>query len=168
MQSMGRLPRRPRQWRLVVSVVSDEVLMAYADGALDPAERIAVEAALHRHPEYRQKVEKYQATGAPIQALFRETTRIDHLGHLIDQIRWAELAPAPATLRPAEVRRLPQGRVVPGRRPPLQQSYRVAIAASVALLFGAALGWMLQPGSTLSVPTAGMIRVSDGSLMAQG
>jgi anti-sigma-K factor RskA len=61
--------------------------MAYADGALDPAEREAVEAIIERHPECRQKVEKYRATLAPLQSLFRETISIDHLAPLIERIR---------------------------------------------------------------------------------
>ncbi len=149
-----------------MSVVSDEVLMAYADDALDPAERAAVEAAMLRHPEYRQKVETYRATAAPLQALFRETTKIEHLAPLIDRIRRAELRPEPVAVRAAEVRRLP-GRALPGRRPH-QEAYRMAIAASVALLFGCALGWLLQPGNASSGPSADLIRVSDGSLVAQG
>jgi len=142
--------------------------MAYADDALGAAERTAVEAAMHRHPEYRQKIEKFRATGAPLQHLFVDTTRIDHLGPLIEKIRRADPAAAPTSLRPAEVCWLPQGRTRPGRRPPSQPPYRMAIAASVALLFGAGLGWLLQPGNASFVPTAGLIRVSDGGLLAQG
>src|SRR5258705_7850581 len=133
MQSMGRPSRRPGQWRLVVSVVSDEVLMAYADGALDPAERYAVEAFMQRHPECRQKVEKYRATLAPIRNVFRETIGVEHLQPLIDKIRRAEL-PYQALPRTAEVRRLPQGRTPSTRRPPWQQHYPMAIAASLTLL----------------------------------
>jgi hypothetical protein len=151
-----------------VSVVSDEVLMAYADGALEPAARNAVELVLQNHPEYREKIEKFRATAAPLQEVFRDTTSIDHLQPLIDRIRRSDLGPTLASVRAAEVRRLPQSRMLPGRRPPAQQPYRMALAASVALLFGAALGWLLQPGNASSVPSAGLIRVSDGSLMAHG
>ena len=61
-----------------MSVVSDEVLMAYADGALDPAERVAVEAIIEstRSAVKRSRV---RATLAPLQSLFRETIDIDHL-----------------------------------------------------------------------------------------
>jgi len=165
---MGRLPRRPRQWRLVVSVVSDEVLMAYADGVLDPAERDAVEAALQRHPECRQKVEKFRATLSPLQSLFRESIGIDHLDPLIDRIRRADLAPSPTSARPAEVRLLPQARPTRAPRHPWQQHYPVAIAASLALLIGAGLGSLLQPRAASSVPTASFIGISDGRLTAQG
>ena len=151
-----------------MSVVSDEVLMAFADGALDPAEREAVEAIIERHPECRQKVEKYRATLAPLQSLFRETINIDHLAPLVEQIRRSELGPARAPLRAAEVRQLPQSHTMRLQRRAFRPSYPTAIAASVALLIGAALGWLLQPGTTSSVPAAGLIQVSDGSLLAQG
>ena len=152
-----------------MSVVSDEVLMAFADGALDPAEREAVEAALQRHPEYRQKVEKFRATRAPLQSLFRQEIGIDHLEPLIERIRRADLAPAPTSVRTAEVRQLPQGRPMRApRHPSWHQLYPMALAASLALLIGAALGALLQPRAASSVPVAGFIGGSDGRLMAQG
>ena len=129
-----------------MSVVSDEVLMAFADGALDPAEREAVEAIIERHPECRQKVEKYRATLAPLQSLFRETINIDHLAPLVEQIRSAPTRPAQAPLRAAEVRRLPQNHTMRLQRRAFRPSYPTAIAASVALLIGAALGWLLSQG----------------------
>jgi hypothetical protein len=147
-----------------VSVVSDEVLMAYADGVLDPAERDAVEAVLQRHPECRQKVEKYRATLSPIQHLFRDSIGIDRLQPLIDRIRRDELAPG----RPAQVHELAPVRAQRARRPAWHQHYPMAIAASVALLIGTALGALLQPGAVSSVPSADFIRVSDGALTAQG
>jgi hypothetical protein len=151
-----------------VSVVSDEVLMAYADGALEPAEREAVEAIIERRPECRQKVEKYRATLAPLQNLFRESIGIDHLAPLIERIRRGELEPARAPVRAAEVRQLPQSHTLRSRRPVFRPSYPTAIAASVALLIAAAVGWLLLPGSVTSGPAAGLIQVSDGSLRAQG
>ncbi|HEU0159731.1 MAG TPA: hypothetical protein VFR00_10475 [Hyphomicrobiaceae bacterium] len=151
-----------------MSVVSDEVLMAFADGALDPAERDAVEALLQRHPECRQKVEKFRTTLSPLQNLFRETIRIDHLGPLIDQIRRADLAAGQTSPRTAEVRQLPQARPTRAPRHPWHQHYPMALAASLALLIGAALGSLLQPRATSSVPTAGFIGGSDGQLTAQG
>jgi len=165
---MGRLPRRPRQWRLVVSVVSDEVLMAYADGVLDPAERDAVEAVLQKHPECRQKVEKFRATLSPLQTLFSASIGIDHLAPLIDRIRHADLPPSQAPVRPATVRQLPQARPARAPRHPWHQHYPVALAASLALLIGAALGSLLHPKAVSSVPTAHFIGISEGRLTAQG
>src|SRR5262245_11383770 len=168
MQSMGRLPRRPRQWRLVVSVVSDEVLMAFADGVLDPAQRKAVEAVLQRHPEYRQKVEKYRATLTPIHHLFSESIGIDDLQPLIDRIRRDALGPLPASAHSAQVHELPQAQPARARRPAWRPHYATAIAASLALLIGTALGAQLQPRAVSSVPGADFIRLNDGALTAQG
>jgi hypothetical protein len=145
-----------------VSVVSDEVLMAFADGVLDPAERKAVEAVLQRHPEYWQKVEKYRGTHAPLQDLFRESIGLEHLQPLIDRIRRDELQPLPTT---AQVHELPPTRP---RRPAWHQHYPMAIAASLALLIGAALGALLQPRAVSSLPAADLIRLSNGSLTAHG
>jgi hypothetical protein len=148
-----------------VSVVSDELLMAYADGVLDPAERDAVEAFLQRHPECRQKVDKYRATLSPIQHLFRDSIGIDRLQPLIDRIRRDELAPG----RPAQVHELAHAQKAQrARRPAWHQHYPMAIAASLALLIGTALGSLLQPGAVSSVPSADFIVVSDGALTAQG
>ncbi|HEU0060589.1 MAG TPA: hypothetical protein VFR19_11980 [Hyphomicrobiaceae bacterium] len=151
-----------------MSVVSDEVLMAYADGVLDPAERDAVEAVLQRHPELRQKVEKFRATLSPLQDLFRASIGVDRLDPLIERIRRGDLAPAQLPTRPSEVRHLPQARPMRAPRHPWHQYYPMAIAASLALLIGAGLGSLLQPRAASSVPTASFIGVSDGSLTAQG
>jgi hypothetical protein len=151
-----------------VPVVSDEVLMAYADGALDPAQRKAVEAVLQSHPEYRQKVEKYRATLSPIQDLFRASSGIDHLQPLIDRIGREDVVPQPAIAQAAQVHALPQAQPQRIRRPAWHQHYPMALAASVALLIGTALGALWQTGAVSSVPSADFIRVSDGRLTAQG
>ena len=141
-----------------MSVVSDETLMAYADGALAPAEREAVEAAIRRHPDYLKKVEQFRATLRPIQDLFREAVHAEDLQPLADRIRRAG-----ATGTGTRVSRLPV------RRPAFQQYYPLAMAASVALLIGTALGWLLHPqGETAGTAQASFIQVSDGSLTAQG
>jgi anti-sigma factor RsiW len=41
------------------------MLMAYADGRLDPVSREVVEATLRDRPEYRAKVEKFRQTLMP-------------------------------------------------------------------------------------------------------
>ena len=50
--------------------VTDEMLMAYADGALSPLARAKVEAFLQAHPEVRGRVEIFRATGAPLSRLY--------------------------------------------------------------------------------------------------
>jgi hypothetical protein len=54
-----------------VAKVTDETLMAYADGALSPLARAKVEAFLQAHPEVRGRIEIFRATGAPLSRLYR-------------------------------------------------------------------------------------------------
>jgi len=53
-----------------VAKVTDETLMAYADGALSPLARAKVEAFLQAHPETRGRIEIFRATGAPLSRLY--------------------------------------------------------------------------------------------------
>ena len=50
--------------------VTDEMLMAYADGALSPLARAKIETFLQGDPEARRRVEMFRATGAPLSRLY--------------------------------------------------------------------------------------------------
>ena len=50
--------------------VTDEMLMAYADGALSPLARAKIEAFLQSYPEARRRVEMFRATGAPLSRIY--------------------------------------------------------------------------------------------------
>ena len=50
--------------------VTDDMLMAYADGSLSALDRAKVEAVLQAYPEARRRVEIFRATGAPIAKLY--------------------------------------------------------------------------------------------------
>jgi len=53
-----------------VAEVTDELLMAYADGALSPLARAKIEAFLQGDPEARRRVEMFRATGTPLSQLY--------------------------------------------------------------------------------------------------
>jgi hypothetical protein len=153
-----------------VAEIADEVLMAYADGALDPITRTTVEAALEKHPHYREKVEKFRSTRNPIRAAFQEELRPSHLKPLIDRIRRDTLHPV-TTAAHTNARRVVRISNAKARTPAF--SFRphlpTAIAASVALLIGATLGWLLHSRPVVpSQGSPGLVRFSDGNLLAQG
>lgn len=52
--------------------LSNEILMAYADGVLDTVAAEQVETALTEHPEYRQRVHIFRMTRHPVQRAFDE------------------------------------------------------------------------------------------------
>jgi Putative zinc-finger len=58
-----------------VAQLTDETLMAYADGELDPATRAQVEAALADDPRARQQLEIFKATGSRLADLFNKPMR---------------------------------------------------------------------------------------------
>ena len=55
--------------------LSDEILMAYADGVLDADTAKRVEMALTDHPEYRERIEKFRATRHPVQRAFDDVMK---------------------------------------------------------------------------------------------
>lgn len=150
--------------------ITDELLMAYADGALDPATCATVEAALEQCPQYREKVEKFRATRDPIHVAFREQLEARHLAPLIDRIRSNEFDPAVTAAKPNSegVIRI-FGETIQARGYGYRRHLPAAMAASVALLVGAALGWSLNSRPVVtSQLSRGFVTFSDGSLLAQG
>jgi hypothetical protein len=146
-----------------VAEVSNEMLMAYADGVLDPLKREVVERALEAHPEYREIVEKFRATAAPIRRAFLDELGSKQLDALINTVASNMAASSPPRDKGAGARSrhralavlaLVRGRAIPA-----------ALAASVALMFGAVLGWSLH---TLPAPRVrDLVVFGDSGLTAQ-
>jgi hypothetical protein len=153
-----------------VAELSDEMLMAYADGALDPVEHAAVEAAIGRHPEYQRKVEKFRATLKPVRRAFEEEPNAGSVQSLIASLQTGDGRPesAAADPQPGEVVFL-RGRQAPARSRALWQYLPTAIAASLAALAGGGIGWLLHAGPP-AVPetSASLVAFSDRGLLAQG
>ena len=144
--------------------LSDEILMAYADGLLSAAERVNVEASIREHPDYQRKVEQFRATLKPIRQAFEEQDR-DHLAALAARIRQV-----PATASAGRAR-LPSvaPRHAQSSSPAAYASWPVALAASLALVVGGGLGWFMHsPPEREKAASAGLITFDDGSLRAEG
>ena len=69
--------------------LSDETLMAYADGMLDPADRAALEATIQQCPEYQQKIAKFRAT-LNVRQAFADERDLGRLATLAARIRRGE------------------------------------------------------------------------------
>ena len=147
--------------------ISDEMLMAYADGALDPANQALVENALKKHPQYREKVDKFRATRNPVRAAFHGDLETSHLGPLINRIRRDGVLPAATVADPPRVVRF-SGDVARTKRNRFPQRISAALAASIALLLGAALGWSLHSRPVeMSQLSPRLVSFSNGGLLAQ-
>jgi hypothetical protein len=140
---------------------SDEVLMAYADGELEPAVRDEVEQAMRRDPEVAAAVERHRALRADVFAAF---------AGVLDEPVPERLQPHPTVTAPAPA----DGPVridalaAAGARP-LAPRWRWpqwgAMAASLAVgVLSGVLGWRNLHGADADAPVA----TRDGALVAQG
>ena len=150
--------------------LSDEELMAYADGQLDPAEQANVEASIRERPEHQRKVEKFRATLKPVHRAFEEGMDPRHLAALSAMIRQATPATASASKDAPKIVAAPhaQPRSIASYFPSYA-TWPAALAASLALLVGGGLGWFMH-GSPQRHETAlaDLIIFGDGSLQAEG
>ncbi len=149
--------------------ISNEMLMAYADGQLDRDESARIEATLASEPAVRARFEVFAATGTCLAGHFRKPMDEPVPRHFIDLIeRYGHstgttkrpMAKLHVTL--ADKVRLAMASLLP--RPSM------ALAYSMVLLVGAGVGWALQstgsrsPGAELAQNTV----VSNGVILAQG
>jgi len=128
--------------------VSDETLMAYADGEVDEATRTIIETAMRENPEVRRRIAEHRALRETMQGAFSAVLDEPVPQRLIDAARGQTAAPAGGhVVDLASARRAAAGRA-PGR---LRNWQPVAMAASV--LVGVALGyvgWHAKPLVTTS------------------
>jgi hypothetical protein len=136
--------------------VSDETLMAYADGEVDEATRAIIEAAMRENPEVRRRIAEHRALREAMQGAFSAVLDEPVPQRLIDAARGPTAAPAGGRVVDlASARRAAAGRA-PGR---LRSWQPAAMAASV--LVGVALGYVGWHSAKPLVTTS-----SSGELLA--
>jgi anti-sigma factor RsiW len=145
------------------------MLMAYADGILDAAERAIVEAAIRENPEYQQKVKKFRATLKPVHQAIADGVDVSRLDPLVERIRRGEGAPSlAAAIKNASQVATPRSKT----QVPLSSvwpSWPTAMAASLALLVGAGAGWLAHRASgPMATATPALVAFANGSLRAEG
>lgn len=137
-----------------MSGISDEMLMAYADGELGPGDRADVEAYLRSSPEAAKRLEVFDRTGRDLGALFDTIMRAPVPRHLIDAVDGPEMAGNIIDFQ-ARARRRSTGATALG------SNAKYALAASiaaVAVIAGAfALSTMRGSGDD------GLLRVAAGT-----
>lgn len=151
-----------------MSEISDEVLMAYADGALDDMERRRVDIYLKASPDGRARLEAFVRTAAVLRREFAPVLHWPVPNALADLIYTAPMAAAPsagrtsssaAAYRPSLWTRL--NTVVQGSLP----FGLVATACSTALLIGGFAGWSLRAPSPLTAAPA-LVAMEAGTFVA--
>jgi hypothetical protein len=116
----------------------DAMLMQYADGTLDKAQRREVEAYLKENPEAARLVERLKRSAMLLKAAFDDPA----LQQVPERLRAALESSAP---RPAMVRTDANVTALRSRRPwSARTALSLAMAASLALIVGAGLGYGLR------------------------
>jgi hypothetical protein len=127
--------------------ISDETLMAYADGELDAATRAAVEAAMREDPEIGERIARHRALREAMRGAFSAVLDEPVPDRLIAAARGLTAAPKAAVVDLSLAREAARQRVSMARWRP------AAMAAS--LLLGLGLGFLawhgpralIQPGA---------------------
>jgi hypothetical protein len=127
--------------------ISDETLMAYADGELDAATRASIEAAMQEDPEIAKRVARHRALREAMQGAFSNVLEEPVPERLIAAARGQNTAPKGAVV-------LTLAREAVRRKTSLRSGWQpAAMAASLALGVGLGfLAWqgrsgLIQPGS---------------------
>jgi len=128
---------------------SDDTLMAYADGELDPAERAAIEQAMRTDPAIAAAVARHRALRADVAAAF---------GGILDEPVPARLQPVPSTA-PASVLSLEAARAKRKR-----WSWPEWGALAATLVVGVLVGKTVAGGAAPAIAGNGGQVVAQGAL----
>src|SRR5580698_2654164 len=145
--------------------ISDETLMAFADGELDDAARAAVELAMREDAQIEKRIAEHRA--------MRERVQLAYTAELAEEIPQRLLRAARGAMPPA------QGSAVIGRdssaatsatipawgsrtRPP-RMRWRVPVSMAASLMVGLGVGYWVAP--PLNLP---LMRNAGGALVARG
>lgn len=149
--------------------VTNEMLMAFVDGELDPATRKKIEAALQSDSELRARAAIFEATGRSIADVFDPILR-HHLSSLQERIpeKTGKGGSAAPDARNRHWRAPNFFRWLSGSiEPPTTLS--MAVALSAVFLGGLGLGLLMKTGLVPdSTPGAALVTFRDHGLVATG
>lgn len=147
--------------------LTDEMLMAYADGELQSEERTFVEAILERDPAARARLAIFVSTGRPLAALYKKPMLEKPPADLVKLVLFRGID-KPA--RPKRKARYPWSAIIEWVRrlvPPLTP-VQTAFASIVLLAAGMVLGWLLRNPLLDGRSGRELVALENGRLFARG
>jgi anti-sigma factor RsiW len=153
--------------------ISDETLMAFADGELDGTARAAVELAMGDDPQIEKRITEHRAMRQRLQAAYSAELSEE----IPDRLMRAARGAAPTALSNAGIERsaspAPPLRTLPLRTPPLRTrsqrtrslrtGWRMPASMAAGLIVGLGVGYLLE--SPLKSP---LMRNAGGAMIARG
>jgi hypothetical protein len=140
--------------------ISDETLMAYADGELDAAERAAVESAIRADPQIEKRVAQHRELRQRVHSAYSAELSEPVPERLLTAARGAAGIPGSNVVSLDEARTATQR--ASRARPPRPQ-WRTAGAIAASVIVGVSLGFIMW-GRTESP----LMRGAGGALVARG
>jgi hypothetical protein len=129
--------------------ISDETLMAYADGELDAATRASVEAAMQEDPEIRKRLARHRALRETMRGAFSAVLDEPVPDRLIQAARGQTAAPISAVVDLSLAREAarPKNRTAPRRWQPAAMAASLLLGLGLGFLAWHGSGGLIQPGS---------------------
>jgi anti-sigma factor RsiW len=156
-----------------VSLISDELLMAYADGELDNSERANVETCLQQSPDVAARLAVFSATGRGLANIFDKPMLEPVPQRLVDaiyapasvaaQVSGPAIGLAYENVIPFAVRKQ-QARAA--SRPAFQQQLSLAAACVTLLAVGAGSYWFFNQTAGKTGETFALAQSSSGDRIA--
>jgi hypothetical protein len=141
--------------------ISDETLMAYADGELDTAAREAVESAMREDPQIEKRVARHRALRQRVQAAYSAELSENVPERLLRAAK--DVAKTPGS----RVVNLQDARAAAGRRAsraqPVRPQWRTAGTIAAGVIVGVGVGFLLW--GRMESP---VMRSAGGALVARG
>jgi anti-sigma factor RsiW len=156
-----------------VAKLTDDMLMAYADGQLSALARAKVEAMLPSDPDARRRLAIFRATGAPLAKLYGQPMAEPAPQHLRDFVLNYPPPEAKAAAKAGALKTLAGGAghalkgfagwllapaAVPGR-------WQLAAASAALVALGASAGFFAHGAGE---PLSGLVAFQDGRIFASG
>lgn len=148
--------------------LSNEMLMAHADGELDFSERARVEAILATDPSSRARLQMFKATGRSLADHFPMNEPVPQ--RLIDLILGRSAKTAAAARKALAIGGRSRFSALLGHiKSAGEPHWQSALAYTTVLLIAAATGWYLHEATTRTpVASEAFIFIDNGRILAQG
>jgi hypothetical protein len=141
--------------------VSDETLMAYADGELDGAARAAVESAMRDDPQIEKRVEQHRALRRRVQGAYSAELSAGVPEHLLAAARGGASAPGSQVVNLRDAREAIERKT--SRAGPRRPQWRTTGSIAASVILGLGLGYFMW--GHLDSP---LMRSADGAMVARG
>ena len=147
---------------------TDETLMAYADGLLDPSQRTQIEGLCAEDPALRARLQVFRATGRSLGGLLQDHVNAPVPKRLLDFVsaQEAKLAARNGPRRSRFWSRLKEHAQTWRYLDP--SSLRTAVVAGAAMIAGIGLGWLLRGDSGgHEIALTDLVKVENSHLIAR-